>query len=129
MGGNAFIYGLVTSMYPAFRFISAAMMGSWSDIYGRKKFILLFEFGTLISWILFLIALYLPIIALFKVDSNTLGTFTFTLPLAIVFFSRAFDGLTAGDGSVANAYLSDITTKKDRNRNFGRMSIASHLGS
>ena len=30
--------------------------------------------------------------------------------------------------SVANAYLADITDEKDRNRNFGKMSISSNLG-
>lgn len=63
-----------------------------------------------------------------EVDSNILGSFTFTLPLAIIFFARAFDGLTGGNISVANAYLVDITAEKDRNRNFGKMSISSNLG-
>lgn len=128
LGGNAFIYGLASSMYPTFQLIGAPILGRWSDIYGRKRILLLCQFGTLISWIIFLGALYLPLIALFKVDSKTLGAFTFTLPLAILFFARAFDGLTGGDISIANAYLADITSDEDRNRNFGKMSIATNLG-
>jgi MFS family permease len=65
---------------------------------------------------------------MFKVDSKILGAFIFTLPLAILFFARALDGLTGGDVSIANAYLADITSEKDRNRNFGKMSIATNLG-
>jgi MFS transporter, DHA1 family, tetracycline resistance protein len=84
--------------------------------------------GTIISWIIFLGALYLLLVILFKVDSKVLGTFTFTLPLAVLFFARAFDGLTGGDISIAYAYLVDITSEKDRNRNFGKMSIALNLG-
>ena len=128
LGGNAFIYGLASSMYPAFQLIGAPILGLWSDTYGRKKILLLCQLGTLISWIIFLGALYLPLITLFEVDSKTLGAFTFTLPLAILFFARAFDGLTGGDISIANAYLADITSEKDRNRNFGKMSIALNLG-
>jgi DHA1 family tetracycline resistance protein-like MFS transporter len=95
---------------------------------GRKKILFLCQLGTLISWIIFLGALYLPLITLFKVNSKTLGAFTFTLPLAILFFARAFDGLTGGDISVANAYLADVTSEKDRNRNFGKISMALNLG-
>jgi MFS family permease len=128
LGGNAFVYGLASSMYPTFQLIGAPILGRWSDIYGRKKILLLCQLGTLISWIIFLGALYLPLITLFEVNSKTLGVFTFTLPLAILFFARAFDGLTGGDISIANAYLADITSEKDRNRNFGKMSIALNLG-
>jgi DHA1 family tetracycline resistance protein-like MFS transporter len=128
MGGNAFIYGLASSMYSAFQLIGAPILGRWSDIYGRKKILFLSQLGTLLSWIIFLGALFIPVVPLFKVDSKILGTFTFTLPLAIIFFARAFDGLTGGNISVANAYLADITAEKDRNRNFGKMSISSNLG-
>jgi MFS family permease len=127
-GGNAFIYGLASSMYPAFQLIGAPILGRWSDIYGRKKILLLSELGALFSWIIFLLALYLPIVTLLKVDSNILGTFTFTLPLAVLFFARAFDGLTGGSVCVANACLADITEEKDRNKNFGKLSISSNLG-
>ena len=128
LGGNAFIYGLASSMYSVFQLIGAPILGRLSDIYGRKKILLLCQLGALISWFIFLGALYLPLITLFKVDSKILGAFTFTLPLAIIFFARAFDGLTGGEISVANAYLADITAEKDRNRNFGKMSISLNLG-
>lgn len=128
LGGNAFVYGLASSMYPAFQLIGAPVLGRWSDIYGRKRILLLSQIGTLLSWIIFLAALFLPVSTLFKVDSGVLGAFTFTLPLAVLFFARAFDGLTGGSISVANAYLADITEEKDRNRNFGKMSISSNLG-
>jgi DHA1 family tetracycline resistance protein-like MFS transporter len=128
LGGNAFVYGLASSMYPAFQLIGAPILGRWSDIYGRKKVLLLSQLGTLFSWIVFLAAFFLPVSTLFKVDSKVLGAFTFTLPLAVLFFARAFDGLTGGNVSVANAYLADITEEKDMNRNFGKMSISSNLG-
>ena len=64
-----------------------------------KKILLLCQIGTLISWIIFLGALYLPLIILFKVDSKILGAFTFTLPLAILFFARALDRIN-GRGSI-----------------------------
>jgi MFS family permease len=82
----------------------------------------------LLSWIIFLGALFLPVVSLFKIDSRVLGAFTVTPPLAVLFLARALDGLSGGNVSVANAYLADITTERDRSRNFGKMSISENLG-
>lgn len=128
LGGNAFIYGLASSMYPAFQLIGAPILGRWSDTYGRKKILLISQLGTLLSWIIFLGALFLPVISLLKINSAVLGAFTVTLPLTVLFFARALDGLTGGNVSVANAYLADITSERDRSRNFGKMSISENLG-
>ena len=57
-----------------------------------------------------------------------MGTVHFTLPLLLLILARASDGITAGNISIANAYLSDVSTPEDRSRNFGRMSAASSLG-
>jgi MFS transporter, DHA1 family, tetracycline resistance protein len=97
-------------------------------IHGHKKILLLSQFGTLLSWIIVLLALYLPIGTLFKVDSKIFGAFAFTSPIAILFFARALDGLTGGNVSVANVYLADINVEKDRNLNFGKMAISENLG-
>jgi DHA1 family tetracycline resistance protein-like MFS transporter len=50
------------------------------------------------------------------------------LPLLVLFIARAVDGITAGDISVANAYLSDVSPEKDLKKNYGKMSAASNLG-
>jgi len=62
------------------------------------------------------------------IDSTTLGQFTLTLPLVLLFVARAADGITGGNVSVANAYLADITDEEDRSRNFGRMALSGNLG-
>jgi MFS family permease len=56
------------------------------------------------------------------------GAFILTVPLAMLFFSRALDGITGGNVSVANAYLADITKDKDRKKNFGKMTASANLG-
>ncbi|WP_269848515.1 MFS transporter [Methanosarcina horonobensis] len=127
-GGNALIYGILASTYPAFQLIGAPVLGRWSDLYGRKKILLLSQVGTLLAWVIFLIALFFPVIPLLEVESDMLGTFTVTLPLFALFFARALDGATGGNISVANAYLADLTSEEERNKNYGRMSVASNLG-
>ena len=127
-GGNAVIYGIVGATYSASQLIGAPILGRWSDIYGRRKILLLSQLGTLVSWFIFLAALYLPLDEFVKVDSALLGTFTLTLPLIILFFARALDGITGGNVSVANAYLADVTEEDKRNVNFGKMAVSANLG-
>ncbi len=127
-GGNALVYGAVASTYSIFQLIGAPILGRWSDRYGRRKVLLLSQLGTLVSWAIFLIAFTLPLDEIMKIDSAVFGQFALTLPLIVMFVSRALDGLTGGNVSVANAYLADITTDETRSRNFGRMSISTNLG-
>ncbi len=128
LGGNAIVYGILGATYPAFQLIGAPILGRWSDIYGRKKILILSHGGTLAGWIVFLIALFLPVHNLFNIDAPVIGTFAITLPLAALFLARAIDGLTGGNVSVANAYVADISSEEDRSKNFGKIAISSNLG-
>jgi MFS transporter, DHA1 family, tetracycline resistance protein len=128
LGGNALIYGVMGATYSLFQLIGAPILGRWSDRYGRRRILLLSQAGTAASWGLFLVALALPVTPMVRVDSAILGAFTITVPLAMLFLARALDGITGGNVSVANAYLADITTEKDRSANFGRMAVSGNLG-
>ncbi|AKB85172.1 MFS transporter [Methanococcoides methylutens] len=127
-GGNAIVYGFIGAMYPAFQLIGGPILGRWSDLHGRKKILFITQAGTLLSWIIFLLAFFTPVETLLEVNSAIFGAFIITIPLLILFIARSFDGLTGGNIAVANAYLADITEEKDRNRNFGKMSISTNLG-
>ncbi len=127
-GGNALVYGLVGATYSAFQLVGAPVLGRWSDVHGRRRILLLSQLGTLASWVLFVTAFAVPERPIWEVDSSVVGRFAVTLPLVLVFVARAFDGLTGGNISVANAYLADITTEEDRSVNFGKMGISANLG-
>src|ERR671923_1450834 len=127
-GGNAIVYGLLAATYPAFQLIGSPVLGRWSDIYGRKKVLLLSNVGTAAGWILFLFALYLPSQKSFSIDIAFLGMFVISVPLLVLFLARAIDGITGGNISIANAYLADLSSDKTRSKNFGRMAISSNLG-
>ncbi|WP_425234552.1 MFS transporter [Ulvibacterium sp.] len=128
MGGNGFIYGILGAMYPFFQFIGAPILGSLSDRIGRKKVLVLSQAGTFVAWMLFLLAFALPKTQLWSQNTELTGNYVMTLPLVIIFMARIFDGFTGGNVSVANAYLSDISTDEDRNRNFGKMGASTSLG-
>jgi DHA1 family tetracycline resistance protein-like MFS transporter len=126
-GGNAIVYGLLAATYPAFQLIGAPILGKWSDIYGRKKVLLLSNVGTAVGWILFLFALFLPS-EKSSIQIAFLGTFVIAVPLLILFLARAIDGITGGNISIANAYLADVSSDSTRSKNFGKMAISSNLG-
>lgn len=127
-GGNGFIYGILGAMYPFFQFIGAPILGKLSDRMGRKKVLIISQVGTFVAWILFLLAFILPETELWSQNTEMTGKYVMTLPLIVIFLARIFDGFTGGNISVANAYMSDISTDENRNSNFGKMGASTSLG-
>ncbi|MHB8744236.1 MAG: MFS transporter, partial [Sulfuricaulis sp.] len=128
LGGNALVYGVMGATYSFFQLLGAPVLGHLSDRYGRRRILLLSQVGTLVSWGIFLVALWLPVRPWFEVHSALLGVFMLTVPLIVLFFARALDGITGGNVSVANAYLADISDDTNRSANFGKMAVSANLG-
>ncbi len=128
MGGNGFVYGLLGSIYPAFQLLGAPLLGRWSDRIGRKRVLLISQIGTLVAWGIFIVALLLPVTPLWRLDNTLTGSFLLSFPLLLLFLARALDGLTGGNVSVANAYLSDISEDHNRKANFGKMASSTSFG-
>ncbi|MCI4667559.1 MAG: MFS transporter [Bacteroidia bacterium] len=127
-GGNEVVYGLLGAIYPAFQLVGAPILGRWSDDIGRKRVLMLSQAGTFLAWLLFIWALVMPVEQIREINSSILGTFFVSIPLLLLVGARALDGLTGGNVSVANAYLSDISTDKTRKANFGKMASSTSLG-
>ena len=104
-----YVYGLLLSAYSLFQFLGAPYLGRLSDSIGRKPVLLISQAGTLLSWIIFGLAYFVP--------DYRIGIFA--LPLFVIALSRVLDGLTGGNSSVAQAYVSDITTREEKNYIFG----------
>ena len=127
-GGNGFIYGIMGAVYPFFQLIGAPLLGRLSDSLGRRRVLMISQGGTLLAWGLFVVAIVMPVSTLSQVENEVTGSFLLTLPLVFLFIARALDGLTGGNISVANAYVSDVSTKENRKANFGKMAMAASLG-
>ncbi len=125
LGGATWTYGLLGATYSAFQLVGAPVLGRWSDRTGRRPVLVASQVGTLAAWVLFLVALTLPVEGSVKIAGATL-----TLPLLLVFAARALDGATGGNVSVANAYVADLTrnTPELRQVAFGRMGMAASVG-
>lgn len=125
LGGAAWTYGLLGATYSAFQLVGAPLLGRWSDRSGRRPVLVASQIGTVAAWLLFLVALSLPV-----VEITELGGAMLTVPLLLIFVARALDGATGGNISVANAYVADITRElpEIRQQAFGRMGMAASLG-
>ncbi|MFW5703319.1 MAG: MFS transporter [Patescibacteria group bacterium] len=103
------VYGILISAYALFQFLAAPILGAWSDRFGRKPILFLSQLGTTLSWVVFGAAWFIPDISLFGLS----------VPLIVIVVARVVDGITGGNISVAEAWVSDITAKKDKTRIFG----------
>lgn len=105
-GADAFVTGLLVASYAVAQLIGAPLLGRLSDRVGRRPVLLISIFGTFVGFLL-------------------LG---FAGALWVLFVSRVVDGLTGGNLSVAQAYISDVTDQKNRAKALGLIGAAFGLG-
>ena len=117
-----YIYGLLLSAYSFFQFIGSPFLGKLSDSRGRKPILVISQFGTLLSWVIYGVAYFVAYDVLEVYQYDFMGkVFFYSLPLIIIAFARIADGLTGGNISVTNAYVSDITTLEQKKTIFGTL--------
>ena len=105
-GASPTVVGLLVSTYAVCQLIGGPLLGRISDRIGRRPMLLLSQAGTLVG---FLILAY----------ANSLW---------VLFLARVIDGLTAGNLSIAQAYISDVTKPEERAKSFALIGIAFGLG-
>jgi MFS family permease len=95
------LVGPLIASYSLCQFIAAPILGNLSDTWGRRPVLLYSQFGSFVGFILLGLAMHLP------------------HPLAWLFAGRMIDGLSGGNLTVAQAYISDITEPRERAKIFG----------
>jgi multidrug resistance protein len=98
--------GLLTAAFSIAQFFATPVLGSLSDRFGRRPILVISLIGTCASFILFGLA-------------NS---------VFMLFAARILDGLTGGNISVAQAMVSDISSPKERAKNFGILGSAFGFG-
>lgn len=105
-GASPFQATLLLSVFAVFQLFSGPFLGAWSDRSGRKIVLLTSQLGMLASYVV-------------------LGS---AQALWMVFVGRIIAGITSGNLSVAQAYISDVTKPEERTKAFGFFGIAFGLG-
>ena len=103
---NDFQVGLLVAVYAAGSLIGAPLLGRLSDRFGRRPLLMISILGNLVGFLL-------------------LG---FSSSLVMVFLARLLSGLFAGNISIAQAYISDVTDAKNRAKGLGMIGAAFGLG-
>ncbi len=97
---------LLTVIYAAAQFIAAPLLGKLSDRYGRRPILLFSLLGSAVGYFIF----------------GAAGA------LWVLYLSRLIDGFTGGNVSIANAYITDVSSEKDRTKSLGLIGAAFGLG-
>jgi DHA1 family tetracycline resistance protein-like MFS transporter len=106
LGASATVVGLLISSYAFCQLIAGPILGRMSDHMGRKPLLIVSQIGTLIGFLIL----------------------AFAGSLWLVFLSRIIDGITAGNLSLAQAYIADVTTHENRAKSFGVIGVAFGIG-
>jgi MFS family permease len=97
-GAGPFAVTSLFAIFSFFSFFSAPILGAWSDKIGRRPILIISIFSTAIGWLVFAGA----------------------SSLLFLFIGRIIDGLAAGNFSIAQNYLTDISKdEKERMSNLG----------
>jgi DHA1 family tetracycline resistance protein-like MFS transporter len=105
-GASLTLVGLLGTVNALGQLVAAPVFGRLSDRHGRRPLLIFSLAGTVLSFVLLGVA----------------------RSLAVIFVSRALDGLVGGNTSLARAYISDITDEQSRARGLGIIGAAFGLG-
>src|SRR5438034_7671866 len=106
LGATPSTVGLLVSAYAICQLLAGPPLGQLSDRVGRRPVLLVSQIGTFIGFLML----------------------AFAHSLWLVFLARIIDGLTAGNLTVAQAYISDVTEPQNRAKAFGLIGVAFSLG-
>ncbi len=101
-----FQLGILVASYSIMQFVFSPVLGSLSDRYGRRPILFFSLLGTAAGFLI-------------------VG---FASTLWMVFAGRILDGITGGNISAAQAYIADVTTRKNRAKGMGLIGAAFGIG-
>ena len=123
-GATPLVVGLLVASYAAAQLVGAPLLGRLSDRFGRRPVLLLSVTGTFIGFLLLGFAEPLGRLLAGWVAPQAVNA----VIVGILFISRILDGLTGGNITVAQAYITDVTDEQNRAKGLGLIGAAFGLG-
>lgn len=121
--GTVFQITLLSTAYFGAQFLAAPWLGRLSDRYGRRPLLMISQAGTVAAFLIFIFAGPL---------GKGIDTLGLNLPLTggmlMLYLARTLDGVTGGNITIAQAYISDITTSRQRAQGLGLLQAAFGMG-
>lgn len=105
-GASPFVAGALLASYSLMQLVATPYLGALSDRIGRRPVLIISQVGTVLSFVLLGVANSLP----------------------LLFAARILDGISGGNISTAQAYISDVVDEQDRAKAFGLIGAAFGLG-
>jgi DHA1 family tetracycline resistance protein-like MFS transporter len=105
-GASPLVNGMLLASYGICSFIAGPILGTLSDRYGRRPWLIFSLIGTIVGF------------ALLGIGGS----------LFMLFLGRMIDGISGGNVVIAQAYISDVSKPEERTQNFGVMGMAFGIG-
>lgn len=112
-GASDWFVGVILASYSVMQLIFSPILGRLSDRHGRRPVLLLSTAGACSSYVLFAVAS---------------GISNHAVALWLILLSRVLAGTCAGNVTVAQAYIADITPPEKRSKMMGLIGMAIGLG-
>ncbi len=122
-GGTVLQVTLLSTSYFAAQFLAAPWLGRLSDRFGRRPVLIVSQMGTVLAFVLFIFAGNLGTL----IDSWGLGL-AMTGGMTMLYLARILDGITGGNITTAQAYVSDVTPQEHRAQGLGLIQAAFGVG-
>jgi DHA1 family tetracycline resistance protein-like MFS transporter len=112
---SAIAVGLLFSIYSLCQFLAAPVLGMISDKYGRKPVLVFSQLGSAAGYVL------LGVVTQVNLPNAAAA-------MALIYLARIIDGISGGNISTAQAYISDVTTPETRAKGMGLLGAAFGIG-
>ncbi len=106
--------GFIFALFSLFQLIATPLLGLASDRFGRRPILLGSQIGSVVGYLVLALAMsrhWSPLVG-----------------LGLIYLSRVIDGISGGNISTAQAYVSDVTTPENRAKGMGMLGAAFGIG-
>jgi MFS transporter, DHA1 family, tetracycline resistance protein len=104
-----FVAGAITALWGLMQFIAAPILGQLSDVYGRRKLLMI-------------------CVGVLALSQFVFGFGISAASVVILFIARAVAGIAAGSVSITQAAIADVTEPRERAKSFGLIGAAIGIG-